>query len=114
MASKKKSTKDKPEATPSPGVGELPLGNTPGVAPLVIAALAKAVGEYENANNKRCQASPGEIAAKRDLALLLHKHKAELPTTKSGASFYRHDERDYVLEEKMKIRAAGAEDGDDE
>ncbi len=103
----KKKKAHQPPRAPEAGA-ELPLGGGKGVAPLVIPALAKAVGRYETAKNRRCSESPKEIAAKAELQDLLHKHRDELPRDKEGAPFYRCDERDYVLEEKMKIRAAGS------
>lgn len=109
---KKTKKSHQPPRAPEAGA-ELPLGTGKGVAPLNIPALSKAAGKYQHAKDKRCQASPAEIAAKRDLEALLHKHKADLPTTKDGSPFYRYEERDYVLEEKMKIRAAGVEDSEE-
>lgn len=83
-----------------------------GVSPLVIPSIAKLVDKYERQKEKRCQASPGEITAKRELSAALHDNRAALPVNEDGQSFYRHEGVDYILEENLKRRAADeAEDG---
>ncbi len=101
MASKKP-TPDK--TAQLPGI----TGN--GVAPLVIAEVSKAVTKYERAKEKRCQASPGEIAAKRELQAALHKHVEKLPKNGDGLPFYQLDEVQYVLEERLVLKRAGGDD----
>lgn len=86
----------------------------PGVAPLVIPEVSKAVNKYERAKEKRCQASPDEIAAKRALQAALHKHADELPKDSSGFRYYQQDDINYTLEETLKRKRAGGEDGGDE
>lgn len=101
----------KPTKTKTP---DLPGVTGPGVAPLVISSISKLVEKYERAKDKRCQASPTEISAKRELAAELHAHLDELPKNEDGQRFYRHEGVDYILEEKLKRRAAddGSQDAD--
>lgn len=84
-----------------PGIGE-----GKGITPVVIPAVAKLVEKYERQKEKRCQASPGEIAAKAALREALHANRAKLSVNDDGEAFYRHDGVDYILEEKLKRRAA--------
>jgi hypothetical protein len=93
---------------------ELPLGAAPGVAPLKIPLIAKAVEEYETAKRERCNASPGEIAAKQKLKGLLVANRDKLPLNELGLRYYRHEGVDYVLEEVLKRHTAEASGGDDE
>lgn len=87
----------------------------PGVAPLKIAELDKAINKYQRKKEARCAASPDEIAAKNEVRALLHQHRANLPINGDGVPFYRCDDRDYVLEEKLRIRKVDqGEDDDDE
>lgn len=101
----------KPKATKTP---DLPGVTGEGVSPLSIPALAKLVDKYERAKEKRCLASPSEITAKRELAAELHAHLDKLPVNEDGQRFYRHEGVDYILEEKLKRRAAddGSADAD--
>ena len=112
MAKKTKTNAVADDASP-------PAGTTPelglegkGVAPVKINDVDKAISRYERAKEKRCQASPAEIAAKQELAAMLHHHKDSLPRNEEGNAFYRHEGRDYVLEEKLKCRKV--DDGTDE
>jgi hypothetical protein len=90
---------------------ELPAMEGAGIAPLVIPELDRAVSKYEREKNKRCEASPGEIASKRELTKLLTAHAGELHVNEDGHRFYRTDGVDYIIEEKMKRRKA--DDGDE-
>jgi len=89
---------------------DLPGVEGEGVTLLKIPDIDKAVDAYERKKEKRCEASPGEISAKRDLRDLLHKHSDKLPVNEDGAKFYRRDGMDYILEETMKRKRA--DDGD--
>ena len=81
------------------------LGNAPGVAPLVIDEIDKAVTKYERAKDKRCAESPAEVTYKRELRAILHARRDELHTDpETGERFYRVDGKDYVLSEKLSIR----------
>lgn len=91
--------------TPLPGL------SGKGVAPLTIPVLDKAITKYERAKDKRCQASPAEITAKRELQDLLHKNAENLPKNGDGHRFYRLDDIDYLLEERMVRRRSA--DGDE-
>lgn len=95
-------------------VVELPLGGAQGVAPLKIPVIAKAIDEYEDAKQERCNASPGEIAAKQKLKGLLTANREKLPVNDDGLRFYRHEGVDYILDEKLKRKTAEASGGDDE
>lgn len=75
-----------------------------GVSLVVIPAIARAADKYERMKDARCNASPGEIAAKGELKAMLHKHRDELPVTAEGVPFYRHEDAEYLLEEKLKRR----------
>lgn len=81
-----------------------------GIAPLSIPAIDKAINSYERKKEKRCQASPGEVSAKRDLTALLAKHRDELPANEDGQRFYRYEGVDYIVDVVLKRRAA--DDGD--
>lgn len=83
---------------------DLPGVEGKGVSPVVIPAIAKAADKYERKKDARCQASPGEIAAKNELKELLHQHADKLPVNEKGERFYRHEGADYILEEKLKRR----------
>lgn len=95
---------------PKDKTDDLPGVTGPGVAPLVIPEIAKRVNKYERMKDARCQASPGEVAAKRELRAALHENAASLPLNDEGQRFYRHEGVDYILEETLKRRAA--DDGD--
>lgn len=75
-----------------------------GVEALEIPEIDKAIAKYQRKKEARCQVSPGEIAAKQELRDLLHAHREELPVNGDGIPFYRADDRDYLLEEKLKVR----------
>lgn len=74
--------------------------------------MEKCINKYERKKEARCAASPDEIAAKRELFATLHAHAAELPVNGEGQKYYRFDSVDYILEEKLKRRAA--DDGSDD
>lgn len=75
-----------------------------GVAPLSIGEIDKAINAYERKKEKRCEASPGEISAKRDLTELLIKNRDKLPVDENGRPFYRYDGVDYIIEDVLKRR----------
>jgi hypothetical protein len=90
------------------------LGLTgPGVEPLEIPELDRAISKYQKKKALRCEASPEEISAKKEVRLLLHKHKDSLPLNEDGIPFYRSDERDYVLDEKLIIRKVVQEEDEE-
>lgn len=93
---------------------ELPLGAGPGVAPLEIAELDKAISRYQKKKDARCEASPDEIKTKKELKALLHKHRGELPLNSDGIPFYRCEDRDYLLDDKMVIRKVHDDEDEDE
>lgn len=82
-----------------------------GVEALSIPEIEKAAGKYERKKEARCQVSPGEVAAKRDLLAALQKNRDKLPKNAEGLHFYRYEGRDYILEESLKQRKV--EEGDD-
>lgn len=91
------------------------LGLTgPGVEAVEIPEIEKAISKYQRLKEARCVASPPEIAAKTALRTLLHQHRDKLPVNGDGTPFYRSDGRDYVLEEKLKVRKVETADDDDE
>lgn len=91
---------------------DLPGMTGKGVVGVVIPSLTKAINAYERKKEARCQVSPGEVAAKREVLHLLAKHRDELPVNEEGHRFYRHDGVDYILDEVMKRRTADeADDG---
>lgn len=93
---------------------DLPGIQGEGVELLVIADVAKAVNIYERKKEKRCEASPGEIAAKRDLKEQLAKYRDKLPKNSDGQLFYRHEGVDYILDEVLKRRLVDDGDGPSE
>lgn len=92
---------------------DLPGVEGPGVAPLKINEIEKAISKYQRKKEARCAASPDEIAAKNEVRALLHQHRTELPVNGDGIPFYRTEDRDYLLEEKLTIRKLEAEEDDE-
>lgn len=84
-----------------------------GVEAIEIPEIEKAITKYQRLKEARCVASPPEIAAKTNLRQLLHEHRNKLPVNGDGTPFYRSDGRDYVLEEKLKVRKVEAEEDPD-
>lgn len=82
----------------------------PGVEPVEIPEIEKKIAKYQRLKDARCTASPPEIAAKLELQHLLHEHRDDLPRNAEGIPFYRSDGRDYVLEEKLKVRKVETEE----
>ena len=99
-------TADTPPAT------ELSIGEGPGVSHIKLPDLVRVINKYEKLKDERCAASTKEIEAKGNLAAQMHAHREELPVNAEGFRFYAHEERIYVLEEKLKIR--NADDGADQ
>lgn len=91
---------------------EIPMQGE-GVAPLKINELDKAIAKYQRKKEARCAVSPDEIAAKNEVRGLLHQHRDKLPVNAEGVPFYRCEDRDYVLEEKLRIRKVD-QDGEEE
>jgi hypothetical protein len=83
---------------------ELPAMTGKGVEVVKIPELEKAISKYQKKKEERCNASPGEIAAKQELQELMHKNRERLPLNADGLPFYRCDDRDYILEEKLKTK----------
>ncbi len=98
-----------------PKNNDLPGIEGQGVAPLEIPAIDKAIAKYIKKKEARCAVSPDEIAAKNDVRAILHQHRDKLPLNGDGIPFYRYDDRDYLLEEKLKVRKVddGSEDEDE-
>lgn len=96
------------------GTAELPLGDAPGVVGIVIQSIDTMAQRYEAKKNLRCEASPGEIAAKRDLREELHKHRGKLPVNEKGERFYRTEGVDYILTEGLKRQKADDGEADQE
>lgn len=94
-----------------PKQGELPVKGE-GVEKLEIPEIEKAISKYQRKKEARCTASPGEIAAKQELADLLHAHRDALPVNGEGAPFYRSEDRDYIITEKLKVKKVEAPDED--
>lgn len=86
--------------------------NGPGVSPLEIPEIDKAITKYQKKKEARCAISPDEVAAKAELKAALHKHRDELPVDGNGIPFYRCDDRDYFLEEKLRVEKVDT--GEDE
>jgi hypothetical protein len=111
-----KDLKDIPGGTKAdkPKPQELPGVTGPGVEPLRIPALDKFIVEYETAKAKRCAESPGELQAKKELKFALHQQAASLPVNAEGFRFYRSSdyEKDYTLEETLKVKSMNADAGD--
>lgn len=100
MARKKKDDTDSIPFTPAPGV-----------TPVKIESIEKAITRYERKKEIRCNATPDEVAAKNDLLEELHKNRDKLPKREDGTPFYRCDGVDYELEESLKRRKVDS--GDD-
>jgi hypothetical protein len=98
----------------SPKNKDLPGIEGPGVAPLSIPEIDKAIAKYQRKKEARCNASPDEIAAKNEVKALLHQHRDELPVNGDGVPFYRSEDRDYVLEEKLSVRKVHDDEDEDD
>ena len=83
---------------------ELPGVTGKGVEPLSIKEIDAAISKYEKKKEARCNESPGEVEAKKNLRAVLHKHREELLVGENGERYYRLDDVDYVLEEVLKRR----------
>lgn len=97
----------------APKNSELGLSG-PGVAPLEIPEVEKAIAKYQKKKEARCAVSPDEVSAKNELRRLLHKHRDELPVDGEGNPFYRSGDRDYFLEEKLKVVKVDDGSGDED
>lgn len=106
--SKKKPKKGKAD-TGTPEIPEITKGG-PGVARLMIPDIDVAVSRYEKMKQKRCEASPGEVAAKKELRMVLLANRDQLHQDDTGARFYRKNGKDYVIVETIKLR--DADDGE--
>lgn len=93
---------------------ELPGVEGEGVSPLEIPEVDKAIAKYQKKKDARVAESPGELVAKRELKAILHQHRDQLPKNADGVPFYRYDDRDYLLEEKLKVKAVSDDVDDDE
>jgi hypothetical protein len=91
---------------------ELPNVTGVGVEPLVIPDLDKAIAKYEKHKDARCAETPNEIASKKEMKFKLQQHRNELPKI-DGKPFYRYQDRDYILDEKLTIKHV-VDDTDDE
>jgi hypothetical protein len=85
-----------------------------GVEAIEIPEIEKAISKYQRKKQARCEASPGEIEAKRELAEILHTHREKLPVNGDGVPFYRSDDRDYLLLETLKVRRVDTDDEDED
>jgi hypothetical protein len=104
MTKKKVNKAEQPAAAPK--TTELPGMKGPGVEVLVIAEIDAAVDTYEKKKAKRCEVSPAEIAAKRELRDLLIQNREKLHVDKeTGKRFYRREGVDYIIEETIKRHA---------
>lgn len=88
---------------------DLPGVEGRGVSIPKIEAIEKAIAKYERKKEARCAVSPAEIAAKQELQVALHESRDKLPL-KDGVPFYRCDDRDYFLEEVLKIKKVESEE----
>lgn len=100
---------------PKKSTSDLPGIEGEGVSPLSIPELDKAINRYQKKKEARCEASPDEVAAKKEVRTILHAHRDELPVNGEDVPFYRYESRDYLLEEKLKVRAVDEDgEGDEE
>lgn len=92
-----------------PKNSELPLTGQ-GVEPLEIPELEKAIAKYQRKKEARCAVSPDELVAKRELKAALHQFRDRLPVNGDGVPFYRCDDRDYLLDEKLVVHKVSEDD----
>lgn len=92
---------------------DLPGVEGEGVSPLCIPEIEKAIRKYQRMKDARMAATPEEVDAKTEVRRLLHQHRSELPVNGDDVPFYRFEEKDYVLEEKLKVRAVDDGSGDE-
>lgn len=84
-----------------------------GVERLEIPEIEKAIAKYQRKKEARCQVSPGELEAKRELQAALHIHRDNLPVNAEGIPFYRCDDRDYLLSEKLLVKKVETDEEDE-
>jgi hypothetical protein len=87
-----------------------------GVAPVRIPEVDDLAETYIKERDKRCKQTPREIAAKGKLIDALHKHADKIGSN-DGTITYRYDDVVISLQpgkEKLKVREASSDDGDEE
>ena len=102
--------------TPTNGRGDLPGIEGPGVAAPRIPEIDRLVDKYVKARDFRMEQTKHEVAAKAELISALHAH-GETLATPEGDIVYRYDDLVVTLatgKEKLKVRTAGGEGGDDD
>ena len=117
---KKKSTKPKPvkslaeiPADAAPETKRPVQTEIPGTERVKIEAIDTASEEYVNARDKRMSATVKEVATKKALSDLMHKHADDIGRTPEGALIYLYDDMKVTLtpkEEVLKVKHVEAED----
>ena len=97
--------------------GELPGIVGPGVAPVSIPKINKLCDIYIQRRDSRIEVLKKEIEAKENLINEIHAHITEIGEDSNGEVVYRYEDTVVILkpgEEKLKVKAVGAEEGEED
>jgi len=88
---------------------ELPGIEGEGVAPLSIPEIDKLAKQYIHERGKRCDMTPKELKAKKNLIGAIHKHidAGTLKKDRDGTVVYRYDDQTIILKqgkETIKVK----------
>ncbi len=97
--------------------GELPGIVGPGVAPVSIPKINKLCDIYVSKRDARMELLKKEVEAKENLINAIHDHIKEIGEDSNGEVVYRYEDTVVILkpgEEKLKVKSAVSDEGDDE
>ncbi len=83
---------------------ELPGMVGKGVGALEIPEIDKAISKFERKKAEVEALKPGLDSAKHELQESLHEHQERLPVNGDGVPFYRSDDHDYLLDDKVTVK----------
>jgi hypothetical protein len=75
-----------------------------GVAVVRIAAITKAINEYEDIKTQRCALTPQEVKTKQKVIELMEKNEDKLRNPTTGNLEYHLDDNRYVVIEPAKVK----------
>lgn len=102
MAKKAAAKKTKKPAVDGNDPNALGLKGT-GVEVVRIAAITKAINEYEDIKTQRCALTPQEVKTKQAVIEAMKKHEDKLRNPATGNLEYHLDDNRYVIIEPAKV-----------
>jgi hypothetical protein len=69
-----------------------------------IAAITKAINEYEDIKTQRCALTPQEVKTKQKVIELMEKNEDKLRNPQTGNLEYHLDDNRYVVIEPAKVK----------